>query len=100
MKDLYPDHIWHDWLFKEGAPRVFWQQAKNQQQYLLWLQKQLNINDPSDWYRVSSVDFSQNHGSSGCFWSSGFFCPCIHTIALRSTADGNMEWISLSRVRS
>ena len=51
LSHVYPEHQWDPWKFDKSYG--FWNDVTNQQAYLTWLAKQLDIQDPSDWYNVS-----------------------------------------------
>ena len=40
----------------------FWKSKENQISYLNYLEKQLNITSPEDWYRVTKNHLISNHG--------------------------------------
>jgi hypothetical protein len=43
----------HPWTFGK-CPNKFWDDMKNQKQFVDWTAKQLNIDQMSDWYNISS----------------------------------------------
>ncbi len=51
LQALYPHHHWHPWLFTAVAPG-FWNSKTHQKEFLDWLSKELDIEQPSDWYQV------------------------------------------------
>lgn len=61
LTELYPRRKWHVWRFN-STPQGFWKVKKNRHSYLQWLEKQLKIKSPEDWYQVSRADFHTNHG--------------------------------------
>ena len=63
VADFFPDLDWKPWLFKQ-APMDFWAINENRRDYLLWLEKQLSIAEPEDWYDVTIKDFNENHGGT------------------------------------
>jgi hypothetical protein len=52
LSTLYPDHDWLPWKF-ETAPNHFWDDIQNQRKFLIWAEKQLNVKEPADWYKVT-----------------------------------------------
>jgi hypothetical protein len=53
LQSVYPEFQFFPWLFTH-TPDSYWDSAENQAAYFNWLAYELNINDPSDWYDVSS----------------------------------------------
>jgi hypothetical protein len=62
VKDVFPEHDWKEWLFSY-VPHGFWKLPANRIRYLRWLEEQLGMNGPEDWYRVTAQDFLHNAGS-------------------------------------
>ena len=58
---IYNNYNWLPWKFK-GIPKGFWKERENQNKYINWLSKELNINKYEDWYNVTYKDFVNNNG--------------------------------------
>lgn len=55
LEILYPGNVWYPWLF----PRIssgFWKNHYNVMQYVKWLEEQLGIQKPEDWYKVARFE--------------------------------------------
>src|SRR5688572_1420368 len=61
LKNLYPQHPWHPWLFLE--PGDIWNLSKNRRDYLDWLGSQLLIDTPDKWYKVSNEQLEMKKGA-------------------------------------
>jgi hypothetical protein len=53
LHQIYPEYEWLPWRF-EKVPNGYWDDINNQKKYLTWVEKELNINKLSDWYKVSA----------------------------------------------
>jgi hypothetical protein len=49
---MYPDHDWLPWKFAR-CPDGYWNDMKNQKQFMDWASKELKIHEMNDWYKVS-----------------------------------------------
>jgi hypothetical protein len=49
---VYPEHEWLPWRFSK-VPNGFWDDIKNQRDFLDWAGKQLNYKNKEDWYKVT-----------------------------------------------
>jgi len=58
----YPEHPWQIWLFRK-VPNGFWDDHGNVREVLHWIEKQLGLETPEDWYGVTSSQIS----AMGCF---------------------------------
>ena len=58
----YPHHNWKIWHFKT-VPTGYWNDEKNQEEYMKWLGEQLNITDQEGWYNVTWEDMIKYDGS-------------------------------------
>jgi hypothetical protein len=58
-----PGHDWKEWLFG-WAPVGFWKRKSNRLRYLRWLEGEMGIAGPEDWYRVTQGDFVRESGSA------------------------------------
>ena len=63
VKDLFPEHEWLDWRFR-NTPHGFWDQRKNRMCYMTWLGKQLGYQKWEDWYSISQKAFINNYGQT------------------------------------
>jgi 5-hydroxyisourate hydrolase-like protein (transthyretin family) len=52
MSSIFPEYEWLPWRFSQ-VPNGFWENVQNQRKYIDWAEKQLKINEKSDWYKVS-----------------------------------------------
>ncbi len=50
---VYPDYEWLPWKFAQ-SPKFFWEDVKNQRQFMDWAGKQLGVESLEDWYNVSA----------------------------------------------
>ncbi len=48
----FPDYDWLPWKFP-AVPNKYWQDSKNQRNFLLWAEKQLKIKEMNDWYKIT-----------------------------------------------
>ena len=53
LSSVFPEHEWLPWKF-ERCPNGFWDDSKNQRDYIHWVAKQLSIKNNSDWYDVKN----------------------------------------------
>jgi hypothetical protein len=49
---MYPDYRWLPWKFGK-CPRNFWDDMKNQKEFMDWAGKHFKVKEISDWYNVS-----------------------------------------------
>jgi hypothetical protein len=61
LANIYPDYPWQIWRF-EQVPKGFWNDMKNQRDFLNWFGKEMGILQQSDWYRIRVTDFAQRRG--------------------------------------
>ena len=52
----YPEYDWLPWKFG-SVPKHFWENAKNQRNFVEWAGKELKIKEMSDWYNVKNEVF-------------------------------------------
>jgi hypothetical protein len=52
LYNVYPDYDWLTWKF-DNCPRNYWDDVKNQRNFMDWVGKQLNIIKMSDWYNIT-----------------------------------------------
>jgi hypothetical protein len=53
LSEVYPEYEWLPWKFVM-CPFNFWDDPKNQRKFMEWAAKQLNIQNMSDWYKISN----------------------------------------------
>jgi hypothetical protein len=53
LSKVFPDYNWLPWRFGT-CPRNFWDDAKNQRNFMDWAATQLNIKEMSDWYKITA----------------------------------------------
>ncbi len=63
VQELYPDYEFLPWKF-QTAPDGFWNEKKNRLRFLVWLQNELGVKNPEDWYAISRETISKNGGRS------------------------------------
>jgi len=63
VKEAYPDFDWNEWMF-HYCPRDFWQDRENHRRYMNWLEEQLDIKEPADWYQITNRDFTRHKGGA------------------------------------
>lgn len=59
----YPEHQWQPWRF-QPTPTELWEDEVTVRAYLVWLEAQLGITQPEDWYRVSYEQVQRLHGGA------------------------------------
>lgn len=59
----FPEVDWKEWRFS-AVPPGFWVERSNRVRYLQWLETELEIGEPDDWYNVKQADFFSRHGTS------------------------------------
>jgi hypothetical protein len=66
LMNIFPDHKWHPWLFKTGTMVSigYWDDPKNQREYLDWLGGHLGVRELEDWYQIKVSDVAKNGGVS------------------------------------
>jgi hypothetical protein len=57
---IYPEHAWVPWKFSRVGAN-FWRNLKNQRDYLKWLEVQLQIQRPEDWYNIAASDITDKN---------------------------------------
>jgi hypothetical protein len=87
LSTLYPEYNWLPWKF-ENSPRNFWDDVKNQRNFLDWASKEFKIQDMSDWYRVTQKDLIDIGGSS--LLGKYNYSPSL----IFSTVYPEYEWLS------
>jgi hypothetical protein len=54
MEDVYPDHKWLPWKFREGTGDEYWSDKENQRLFLVELGTELGITHMDQWHKVPS----------------------------------------------
>ncbi len=49
---VYPEYEWLPWRFTQ-VPKAYWNDINNQKIFLEWAEKQLNIKEKEDWYKIT-----------------------------------------------
>ena len=62
LKDLYPEHIWYEWLFIGQVPKNFWKSQTNQLRFMQWLSIELQCKSADDWYDIPCSEISKYGG--------------------------------------
>jgi hypothetical protein len=52
VTSIFPEYQLLPWKF-DICPKNFWNKMENQREFMNWAAQQLNIKEPSDWYKVS-----------------------------------------------
>jgi hypothetical protein len=53
LSAIYPEYEWLPWKF-DRCPVSFWDDVNNQRKFVDWAEKQLNIQEMSDWYKITA----------------------------------------------
>ncbi len=112
LREYLPNIQWLPWKF-DKVPRGFWNWRKNRRWYMSWLQEELKIKEPQDWYRVQARDVEQRYGkkllmNTGSLyelvtlalpdheWLPWLFSPAPHNSWRRPTTRREyMDWLGL-----
>jgi hypothetical protein len=62
LQTVFPDVDWKIWKFKQVSSG-FWKDIQNQRKFFLDAQKELNIQSPEDWYKVTTSQIAKLGGS-------------------------------------
>ena len=60
--DVFREHRWERFKFKV-VPHGYWEDSKNQRNFMEWLGGKLNFSKMEDWYKINKVSFLENHGA-------------------------------------
>jgi len=63
LSSVYPNHDWKPWLFG-GKSKVLSSGEEMQKEFIEWLEKDLNIKDKEDWYKIKISEIEKRGGSS------------------------------------
>ena len=63
IKEIFPEHPWRLCKFTR-FPRNFWQSEENRLQYLGDVAKEIGLEHPREWTKVSYSQLQQHHGTS------------------------------------
>lgn len=74
LQDFMPEKDWKPWLL-HSTPQRFWRDAKNRRDYMRWLETQLGIVRPEQWYDVTKEDFIRycGHGLLANYYGDSVF---------------------------
>ena len=54
LTTAFPDYNWLPWKFEHSpCPRSFWNDVKNQRNFMDWAAIELNVKQMSDWYSIT-----------------------------------------------
>ncbi len=62
ISNVYPEYEWLPWRFNQ-VPKGYWDDMKNQRNFMDWAGKQLNYTNREDWYKVTIKVKFQNISS-------------------------------------
>ncbi len=54
LSSHYPNYDWLPWKFEERLPVGFWNDIKNQLNFMDWVATELQYKEKEDWYKLSS----------------------------------------------
>jgi hypothetical protein len=60
------DGEWLLWKFEVSLIKNFWNIKNNQIKFMKWLEKELNIQKPEEWYKIKKDDIQNNFGNGIC----------------------------------
>lgn len=63
LQTAYPEKSFHPWLFLK-VPHNFWNEEKNETEFMNWLCAKLDIKEPSDWYKTTAKQIGDLGGGS------------------------------------
>jgi hypothetical protein len=75
---VYPEQQWRPWLF-DKLPGGFWNDTKNQRDYVDWAAEQLNVKNFDDWYRVAATDLLSIRGSK---WLNRYYSGSVFDLLM------------------
>lgn len=92
---IYPEHTWHPWLFqKSQGTRIESVDALNVERFGKYLEEELDIKSPGDWYKVTKKDLA-GIGLPDLFDNQAEFISFLQSIAPNVTWDQEkMAWSS------
>jgi len=62
LVELFPEYNWNLRLFPQ-ATNFYWNAESHRRQYIEWLEDELGITNPQQWYRVKILDVVERGGS-------------------------------------
>jgi hypothetical protein len=71
LRSLHPNYNWLSWKF-HPLPVGYWDEVENREQYFRWLEGELNIENPEDWYEISTFQILQADGNSYLKYKGNF----------------------------
>jgi hypothetical protein len=77
LRAVYPDHTWLPWLFVPISAGL-WKSQETQKQYIEWLEINLGISQPEDWYSVTMDALKEFGGAQSGSNVSGPTCFAHH----------------------
>jgi hypothetical protein len=62
VQSLFSDYKWLPWKFDSSQTEGFWNQQKNQKQFMNWLGNELGFKQMDDWYQITGKIIEENGG--------------------------------------
>lgn len=63
LTHVYPDYNWQLWKFSR-CPKSFWEDVKNQRNFMDWIAQQKNFTSMDDWYKLTYNDLKSMGGGT------------------------------------
>ena len=95
LQDVYPQHHWLPWKFNK-LPLGYWEDIRNQKEFMDWLSEDLKIKDLKDWYKVSLKQIRK--ASSGQVFSQQHFVDLL--VRRYPKHNWDMEKLSAKRYKA
>lgn len=86
LKEMEPDYNWMYWLFIR-VPYGFWDERENRILYIKWLEKELKIKTPDDWYDISREEASLHKAST----LLAYYGNCVGNMILELIPEYNLD---------
>lgn len=80
FESIYPECNWNIALFHESKTRGFWNSIYNQKKFIQHIKWQFNIEDPEDWYRLTSNDVIRRGGRGLLLKYSGLLSEVLNGV--------------------
>lgn len=97
VKEIFPNYDFDLWLFRH-VPPDYWNDMKNQRNYLDWLGDKLGYTRYEDWYKVTTTSFRKNRGDGLLVHHYGG-SPALALQTILSDYKWQPEKFSISRKR-
>ena len=59
LNTIFPFNEWQFWKLEdvdESERKLYWMDTRNQRHYFEWLQRELQLETPKDWYQIQTLD--------------------------------------------